>query len=118
MIKVQVTKQDIDSGVFRDCHLCPVAIALARATGDDHAAVINHDYMIWLKAWSGYTLAPQSVQDFVWGFDTGKSDIGPFEFEIPPINDNKSWKYSCGGCESLFFDGELDNALTSKGCLQ
>jgi hypothetical protein len=121
-ITVSVTAQDIRHGVAGCGFNCAIARALQRATEDDHAHVMSHDWQLRVFVWSHSVPAPWEVISFVHAFDdlprrkdgrpklprrlTG-TDLAPFSFEIPALDSN-GWLENCYGCEQLFEVAELD----------
>jgi hypothetical protein len=130
MIPVSVTAQDIAAGVGGDCLLCPVAIALARDTGDAEAIVFEKDWTLRLQVWGRSIVAPSEVRQFVRAFDDQpRKDDGrlddkdkdydppvPFAFELPDQGDPE-WEESCYRCEELFDPAELDDEGVCESCL-
>jgi hypothetical protein len=129
-IKVNVTVADIRAGIADNCHLCPIALALHRATKDDHARVSQLDYDLGIYVWAGVIPAPYQVRRFVMAFDdlhhrnAGKpklpkrlkgTDFEPFSFEIPDI-DSPEWKEECCECEHPFDRSELDDEGRCEEC--
>lgn len=127
--KISVSAADIAAGRAGDCFRCPVAIALARATGDGEANVYERDFEMWIEVGGRHTRAPHEVREFVHGFDgqprtedgrpdTGHEDYdppGPFEFELPD-RDGPEWQGRCYCCEELFAPSELDDEGFCQGC--
>jgi hypothetical protein len=78
-VHVQVTADDIDNGIRRDCWKCPVALALWRATG-----------VKW-KVWNATAIPlgqpdqqivlPPAIWEFIHKFDEWKYPK-PMEFDI------------------------------------
>lgn len=130
MIHVSVTAEDIAEGVAGDCHSCPVARALIRATKDTEPMVYEHDWSLYLKVWSRSIQAPQKVRDFVNAFDGQPRTIDglidtddpdytpmePFGFTLPD-QDDPEWQESCCNCGDLFDASELDDEGYCEDCL-
>lgn len=125
-IRVVVTADDIAHGIAGSCFCCPVALALSRATGDDHANVYERDWRMWLDAHSRTLKAPSAVREFVEWFDalerrkTGRVILRnlsppPCEFELPPLS-SPEWQERCDGCEELFASVELDDDGLCASC--
>lgn len=80
-MNVQVSKGHIETGQKQKCQSCPVALALAEATG-----VLWHVTPSYLIVWRGrlvpHVTTPEEVQRFIRDFDAGKA-VQPFSFEIP-----------------------------------
>ncbi len=86
-MRIEVTQDDIDHGVRRECDRCPIARALKRATGEawdvgesnDHQATTcrrGGDRAKWLKL-------PDEATNFMFAFDNG-FPVWPFSFEFDP----------------------------------
>lgn len=83
-MKVRVTREDIRNGKRSKCRLCPVAIAVGRASGQ-FGYVDGYNIKIFAtklgrkptKEW--YT--PGVVEDFMFSFDEGEK-VKPFSFEL------------------------------------
>ena len=77
MIVVKVTKEDIRKGRPGMWHMCPIALALNRATGKewtvDGRGAENKD--------GGRVILPQNARDFIGRFDQ-VAEGNPFEFSI------------------------------------
>ena len=80
-MKVQVTKEDITSGVPNHQADCPLAKAITRATGKPTGVMITHYYYIEDDIDQIHKL-PQIAYEFRKNFDGGVA-VQPFEFEIP-----------------------------------
>lgn len=90
VVKVDVTRQDIDNGEQNECRLCPIAIALHRATGkrwevDGESArelvLLPGDDVYFRKPRSPWVGLPRTVRQFIKAFDNGE-DVQPFNFEL------------------------------------
>lgn len=116
MINVTVTAADIADGKANDCFRCPVALAVARATGDSEANVYERDWEFWIEAHGRNTKTPCCVADFVSNFDR-KEDGEPlpssFSFSLPDWGD---WLERCYRCESFCSDDELDDDGVCEEC--
>ena len=81
-MKIVVTAEDIKKGAKKNKCLCPVALAIRRATG---RAVAVLPMVAWIKHyWPTQMISyplPQVAQDFILNFDEGE-DVEPFEFEV------------------------------------
>lgn len=122
MILVEVSAADIADGVAGDCFLCPVAIALNRATGDTAANVNEATWDLRIEVSGRSIPAPRKVRDFVYAFDAqprdphNRLDIyhadydppAPFTFELPDLSDPE-WEEKCYVCEQPFDPSELDD---------
>ena len=89
-IIVEVTQEDIDKGERDHCTLCPIALALHRATGEvwdvgnkyvrlkDFGELVVENWDIWEKY---LILMPDTAKTFIRIFDkTGQGE--PFSFEL------------------------------------
>lgn len=132
VIRARITAKDIASGVAGNCHSCPVAISLDRATGDTEAMVYERDWQMHLRVHGRVILAPYEVAKFVRDFDDmPRTDDGridttaeaygdrpkPFAFILPSLDDPE-WKEECYGCEQLFDASELDDEGYCGECLK
>ena len=76
-MKIQVTQENIDRGIRRNCGFCPIANALFDATGEWWMVDGNHAHlrrrMIEL---------PTIATDFIDDFDSG-APVEPVEFDLP-----------------------------------
>lgn len=77
-IIVDVTEDDIRHGEREECRNCPVARAIARATG--RAVLVDGDEFCFASVLVDYTL-PAAARDFIHLFDTG-CNVKPFSFTI------------------------------------
>jgi hypothetical protein len=80
-LHVDVLQHHIDAGVRRDCRLCPVAMALQRATGEawrvsEKRAVLRRGSATPIRV-----RIPVNVTSFIRRFDAGEP-VAPFEFTI------------------------------------
>lgn len=114
MIHVTITAADIAVGERRECYSCPVALALARATGDEEANVYERDWFLWLEAWGRSIRAPEVVRDFVRRFDDDETPE-PFAFSLPDQTD-PAWQERCCRCDELFPPAELDDTGVCEEC--
>jgi hypothetical protein len=119
---IQVLAKDVRAAVPGDCFRCAVALALQRATGDDHANVYEDDYQLRLEVWSRSIIAPWEVTQFVHALDdlprtrTGRAklprkldgDLTPPTFELPAADDPE-WDERCPGCEQYIKADEQDD---------
>lgn len=116
--KVSVTADDIAAGVARDCVACPVALAVGRATGDDHASIHERDWTLRVEVWGRSIVAPYEVRMFVNAFDGHlERKPKPFEFELPDDGDPE-WEETCYKCEELCDPSELDDEGVCSECLK
>lgn len=128
--RIRITKADLAAGEAGNCFRCPVAVALQRATKDDHANVYERDWMTYIQVGALHLLAPYQVSNFVHAVDHAKRDEGghpiieslmpherpkPFAFTLPPWK-SPEWKESCYGCEELFQPEELDDEGNCEEC--
>lgn len=82
--KIQITDTDIRRGVKSHPCLCPIARAVARATGYQMqqlscGVITVYDEMVYVIN-DGYDV-PRKVADFIARFDTGKP-VKPFSFVL------------------------------------
>lgn len=85
---VHVTQEDIDKGVARDCHTCPIARAVARKAEAlfplrSAGVSISSDVVIFLERteqveWHAYTLS-KAASEFIYEFDKGR-EVKPQKF--------------------------------------
>lgn len=116
-IVVIVTAEDVFGGVAGDCFRCPIACALARATGDAEANVYERDFVIYLQAEGRSIEAPPEAAAFSWKFDARDKGgpPGPFAFTLPPLTDS-AWMGNCEDCGHLFPPDELDDEWSCEDC--
>src|SRR2546423_13684013 len=79
-MKITVTAEDIDGGIRRDPHNCPVARALRRA-GVAHSGVGGIAVMLGNQDQRMMVFLPGPAQEWIMQFDWGQP-VQPFEFEI------------------------------------
>ena len=79
---VQVTEQDIEEGKRHNCHLCPVALAVARTLGmkTDDVLMTGDVYIRW-EGWRLLGDGSFKIRRFAANFDKGKP-VKPFSFEL------------------------------------
>jgi hypothetical protein len=113
-VQVCVTLENIAAGLIGDCYRCPVALALAEATGDRKATVYGSGRRIWLEVNGRAILALPEVREFVRDFDAlprgadGRPDVAheryrplePFAFTLPGPDDPEWW-VACSRCGDL-----------------
>jgi hypothetical protein len=78
-LRVRVTKEDIRGGKRSSCLLCPVALAVKRATGVMDARV--HSLVIHVGD-QKYVATPVIAKNFMDRFDN-RQPVEPIEFDIP-----------------------------------
>jgi hypothetical protein len=130
-IRARVTTNDIRAGIAGDCHSCPGALALSRATKDTEPRISERGYDgLFVCVWGQWLEAPWELREFVRAFDAlergedGKptlpakldGDLAPFSFELPPLG-SPPWKEECYCCENLFDPGELDDEGYCPDCV-
>lgn len=83
---INVTQDHIEAGFPDNCHNCPVALALNRATG--HKWTVEREYAGLMNSKTGTLMYPEvrvifplSVREFTRNFDQG-NPVSPFSFEI------------------------------------
>lgn len=79
---IQVTKEDIENGVQRNCEKCPLARAISRAFGKP-IRVGAYLAQFFGAGLGESTDLPPNALAFRKAFDAGKP-VQPFEFEIEP----------------------------------
>lgn len=80
-MKIEVMKEDIDSGIPDNTCECPIALAIKRQTGND--VVVDFEYGFGAIAHVGndsYFL-PKSCERFIRKFDVGDI-VKPFFFDL------------------------------------
>jgi hypothetical protein len=80
-VKIYVTQDDINKGERQQCHLCPIARAVADALGVHSRLVEVTSYGI--RAGGAHYKLPLDARDFMYAFDEGLT-VEPFEFELVP----------------------------------
>jgi hypothetical protein len=81
---IQVSQSDIDAGEPRSCDLCPIALALHRATDGESYAVHADEIkprVRRLQPNGPRFPLPYAAQLWICRFDHG-DPVAPFEFEI------------------------------------
>jgi hypothetical protein len=94
-MRVEVTADDIRNGTRYRPALCPMALALSRATGQRVFVGLTQAYVI-LPTTSVPLNLPLAAQMFLAAFDTGLP-CDPIEFEVSSWQDSQSVKYAPGG---------------------
>jgi hypothetical protein len=79
-LHVDVLQHHINAGVRHDCRLCPIAMALSRATGDAWI-VGGHDFVWKARLYSPMVRLPAEVVAFIRRFDAGE-ECRPFSFTV------------------------------------
>lgn len=79
---VEVTQEDIDDGSPGDCHLCPIARALARMHGQspEVSDFFVHDARVVIRD-GGHIILPEVATEFIKRFD-GWQPVQPFSFDL------------------------------------
>lgn len=81
-MRIDVTQEDIDQGTRGQCKLCPVALAISRASGFTafvrFGVTLFDDYRLEVER-SGL---PQAAVDFICKFDS-ELPVQPFSFDLP-----------------------------------
>jgi hypothetical protein len=98
---INVTQEDIDKGIPKECGKCPVALAIKRAGNFEFVSVDGCEIYI-----DGSDFAcPNEVDFFIRDFDTGgPSAVFPFSFELTRVQDEDEDHYGgcdCVGCSTL-----------------
>lgn len=74
---IKVTAKDIKEGVAGNCSLCPVALALKRASGQDLVKAGS----MYIEVGNNSFQTPPEASRFMFRFDTRLSPL-PFTFEL------------------------------------
>jgi len=128
-VTVRVTAKHIRDSEPGDCYRCAVAKAMAVATGDTEAHVVERDWSLCVVVRGRYLVAPWQARRFIYAYDAldrdadGRvvlpaelaEDLSPFDFDLPGLND-PAWQYECYGCEALFDPDDLDGAGCCPEC--
>ncbi len=80
-MKIEVTQEDIDSGVRADCRRCPIALSVKRATGCKYVGVTNFNLFADYGWREIHIPLPSDALDFVHNFDEGRP-VKPAQFEM------------------------------------
>lgn len=127
---VRVTAKHIRNGIAGDCMKCAVSLAMDDATDDKECMVVEIDWILHLKVWSRYIVAPERVRHFVRRYDglnrkeggcpvlprkLTASEVAPFEFSLPPFSSPR-WREECYRCEKLCDPKELDDEAYCPEC--
>lgn len=80
---ITITESDIANGQSSACTLCPIALALERATGERwFVGTKGVTLLVHLGDPEGtWSLLPDAARAFVQAFDKGQS-VEPFSFEL------------------------------------
>jgi hypothetical protein len=78
-VTVEVTQEDIDSGMPKICSQCPVALAMRRAEG--RVWMVGYGVLELLQAPYSVVTAPTGVTQFISDFDRN-NPVAPFSFTI------------------------------------
>lgn len=85
-VKIDVTQEDIDSGVQCSTMRCPIAIALQRATGNDNVSVGAQFAVIHQDGEDEIVDLPSQAVEFISRYDSGKyanvTKPEPFSFTL------------------------------------
>jgi hypothetical protein len=77
-MRIEVTQEDIDSGVQADCAHCPVAKAIKR-TIQRRDVYVEEKYCF---VGDCRIELPNKVSDFIFDFDNRRRRVAPFAFEL------------------------------------
>lgn len=83
-LHVEVLQHHIDAGVRGNCRLCPIAVALQRATGEAWSIGMLFDDAIGLpldRDTTDLVTLPSSVATFIRRFDA-EEECHPFSFSV------------------------------------
>lgn len=79
-ITVNVTQEDIETGIANDCLHCPIALAISRELPSSFPKVRNSNAGL-LGRFSGWADLPVQAQTFIELFDAGQS-VAPITFDL------------------------------------
>lgn len=86
MVTIDVTREDIDSGIPRSTCRCPIALAAKRALGRTDLEVVPYGIGLGVIWQDGFANLTREAKQFMGAFDNsiGKSTIGlqPFSFDV------------------------------------
>ena len=83
---IEITTDDINTGLPKSCNDCPLGLAIQRAfdipnncldVQEEHAEV----FLPKIKKYKVFSL-PEEVREFMKIFDTGDRDVKPISFEV------------------------------------
>lgn len=80
-MKIEVTQEDIDGGCRESAGHCPIALALARATGCPVSVGPGSCSVRKDDGWHHYEL-PLAARRFVRDFDGNTAPVSPFKFTL------------------------------------
>ena len=88
ILKVKITKEDIEDGVAGSCYWCPVARAIRREVKklkDTRAGYLLTGVAVYCREvrvgeWAGNL--PEEIANFVIAFDTDRNSVKPISFEL------------------------------------
>lgn len=88
-MQIQVTQTDIDEGIRKDCHYCPVAAAIRRVLQVPYYARVDGTEITIHKPLTDPLFrfrCPSSVYEFIQYFDSPVAEVRaaavPFTFEL------------------------------------
>ena len=84
-LTIEVTQEDIDRGLPRNCGHCPVALAVMRATGFEEVYVSAWSMQLYRKGSyvpGGSALTPKEAAGFIDAFDGRGACPEPFSFTV------------------------------------
>ncbi|WP_420431480.1 hypothetical protein [Candidatus Poriferisocius sp.] len=83
-MKIEVTQDHIDTGLRRNCHQCPVALAISDVFPGSRVNVGGVDVDIVQPDFTEiYFCLPEKVEYFIMHFDRGLT-VKPFTFAVEP----------------------------------
>lgn len=82
-LKVQVTQEDIDTGIKGSSCRCPIAKALFRATNKIHLVACDYILDFLDRRWYPEPADEYKMKDFIENFDKG--------FKVSPMELNLFW---------------------------
>lgn len=81
IITIQVTEQDISTGLAGDCEECPIALAIYRALSDAGVRVGTAGVTLYREGTNAMLALPEAATRFIDGFDHDEA-VEPFEFDL------------------------------------
>lgn len=81
--KIDVTEQDIQNGIKKDCNKCPIALATVRVLPPNYTHIVVECDKIEAsnRGVNCYFNLPHKARDFIERFDTDNI-VSPISFEI------------------------------------
>lgn len=88
-IQIDVTQEDIDTGIKEDAEACAIAKTLKR-NGYKHVTVGNDSITFYYKGIDWYATPPSIASEFISNFDEGEL-VKPFSFELIAITEEERY---------------------------